>query len=142
MNDRYELVARRLSRSLTRDWLFVAAASITLGGAVGALAVGSSSLHTMVALAAPEVLASPSPSLVLDLDDERFNTDDDNDLPAACRDAEKAANHAEQLAAEAERRAEKLAEQAERLADSVDDCDAADDPLTDENDESVLYDET
>lgn len=141
MSDRYEAVANRLNRSIARDWLVVAATSITLGGAVGALAVGSSSLHTMVAFAA-ELPSIPSPTLVFQHDDEGFNTDDDNDLPVACRDAEKAANVAEQLAAEAERKAEKLAEQAERLADSVDDCDSAADDISDGDDEKETYDET
>jgi hypothetical protein len=114
MRDRYEAVATRLKHSIARDWIFVAAASITLGGGVGALAVGSSSLHTMVALAA-EMPVIPPPSIILQIDDgDDVNTLDDSDLPAACSG--------------------QFAEQSETVSDSDCDCDDEAD-VDDENDQ-------
>jgi hypothetical protein len=87
MRDRYELVANRLKRSIARDWIFVAAASLTLGGSVGALAVGSTSLHSMVTLAA-QIPVIPSPTVLLQFEDDADpNTFDDKDLPeGVCED--------------------------------------------------------
>lgn len=146
--DRIHSVARRLESSLNRDLVYVLAAPVALGAALGMLITSAGGLGGVAVAAQPTAHTLPTAILAdrcvesaaeaaaraaFAAADEAVNqaiAAADRAAAEAELEADQADDEAERLADQAERaadEAERLADEADRLAGQAVDCETADD---------------